>query len=155
MSAATDVEAKRRNKIHESRGSHFSRPQFEHAYNDILEKIVWMSRLICHLQAAASEGVSGLDPREVEERRRAFSVSDGSRPFLAAVFETMECAENDYLALFALCLIYSMQNNSGERVFLLESSLQRGIELQFSQNKVSFQIRHFNYNFSGFHLNFK
>ena len=48
-----------------------------------------------------------------------------------------------------------MQNNSGERVFLLESSLQRGIELNFSQNKVSFQIRHFNYNFSGFHLNFK
>lgn len=41
-------------------------------------------------------------------------MSDGSRPFLAAVFETMECAENDYLALFALCLIYSMQNNTGE-----------------------------------------
>ena len=65
-------------------------------------------------QNSGTEAVSAVDPREVEERRRAFSVSDGSRPFLAAVFETMECAENDYLALFALCLIYSMQNNTGE-----------------------------------------
>ena len=94
-----------------------------------------MSRLICHLQAAASEGVSGLDPREVEERRRAFSVSDGSRPFLAAVFETMECAENDYLALFALCLIYSMQNNSGERVFVYWNHLCNE-ELNFTSVKI-------------------
>ena len=74
--------------------------------------------MICHQeeQNCAGAAVSaGADAREVEERRRrAFSVSDGSRPFLAAVFETMECAENDYLALFALCLIYSMQHNTGE-----------------------------------------
>ena len=64
--------------------------------------------------AAAAAPVS--DPRELEERRRAFSVSDGSRPFLAAVFDAMDCAENDYLALFALCLIHAMQQNTGERV---------------------------------------
>ena len=48
-----------------------------------------------------------------ERLRREFSVE--SRPFLASVFEAMDCQENDYLALFALCLVYALQQNGGRR----------------------------------------
>lgn len=41
------------------------------------------------------------------------SSSDMVRPFLNVVTSSLDCAENDYLALLSLCLIYSMANNRG------------------------------------------
>lgn len=34
-------------------------------------------------------------------------------PFLETIYEALDCTENDYAALFALCLLYAMSNNSG------------------------------------------
>ncbi|XP_055852092.1 protein CLEC16A homolog [Episyrphus balteatus] len=41
------------------------------------------------------------------------STSDMLRPFLNVVTSSLDCVENDYLALLSLCLIYSMANNRG------------------------------------------
>ena len=43
------------------------------------------------------------------------------RPFLRSVFDAMNCPENDYLPLFALCLLYAIQKNDGMGEILLES----------------------------------
>lgn len=34
-------------------------------------------------------------------------------PFLETIYEALDCTENDYATLFALCLLYAMSNNSG------------------------------------------
>ena len=41
------------------------------------------------------------------------------RPYLEAVFNALECSENDYEALFALCLLYAMGHNNGQLIFRL------------------------------------
>lgn len=35
------------------------------------------------------------------------------KPFLETVYSALDCTENDYAALFALCLLYAMANNKG------------------------------------------
>lgn len=35
------------------------------------------------------------------------------KPFLETVYSALDCSENDYAALFALCLLYAMANNKG------------------------------------------
>ena len=40
-------------------------------------------------------------------------ISLEERPFLRAIFDAMNCPENDYLPLFALCLLYAIQRNEG------------------------------------------
>lgn len=42
------------------------------------------------------------------------TMSDSNRPFLDMVMSSLDCTENDYLALLALCLIYALANNKGE-----------------------------------------
>lgn len=44
----------------------------------------------------------------------AESGSDSNRPFLDMVLASMDCVENDYMALLSLCLVYAMANNKGE-----------------------------------------
>ena len=41
------------------------------------------------------------------------------RPYLEAIFHALECTENDYEALFALCLLYAMGHNEGIEFFSL------------------------------------
>ncbi|XP_063234490.1 protein CLEC16A homolog isoform X2 [Bacillus rossius redtenbacheri] len=43
-----------------------------------------------------------------------------SRPFLEMIFNTLQCSENDYAALFALCLLYALGNNKGVNEELLD-----------------------------------
>ena len=40
------------------------------------------------------------------------------RPYLETLFNALECTENDYSALFALCLLYAMGQNEGMGAFL-------------------------------------
>ena len=40
------------------------------------------------------------------------------RPYLETLFNALECTENDYSALFALCLLYAMGQNEGKGAFL-------------------------------------
>ena len=37
-----------------------------------------------------------------------------SRPFLQSVLDALDCYDNDYTALFALCLLYALGHNTGE-----------------------------------------
>ncbi|XP_074647477.1 protein CLEC16A-like isoform X2 [Tubulanus polymorphus] len=46
-----------------------------------------------------------------------------NRPYLEAIFNALECTENDYEALFALCLLYAMGHNEGINQELLDSVL--------------------------------
>lgn len=36
------------------------------------------------------------------------------RPFLKTIFDSLDCSENDYKALFALCLLFALINNKGK-----------------------------------------
>ncbi|CAH1795101.1 unnamed protein product [Owenia fusiformis] len=46
-----------------------------------------------------------------------------NRPYLEAVFTALECTENDYEALFALCLLYALGHNEGINQELLDTVL--------------------------------
>lgn len=60
------------------------------------------------------------EPRNItdEEKEKLAStpiessnISD--KPFLETVYNSLDCLENDYAALFALCLLYALANNKG------------------------------------------
>lgn len=38
------------------------------------------------------------------------------RPFLKTILDSLDCSENDYKALFALCLLFALINNKGENI---------------------------------------
>lgn len=61
---------------------------------------------------------------EKEKLKSNFSItSESSRPFLDMVLSSLDCNENDYLALLALCLIYALANNKGKRMLNYRSFL--------------------------------
>ncbi|XP_062529405.1 protein CLEC16A homolog isoform X1 [Bombyx mori] len=45
------------------------------------------------------------------------------RPFLKTIFDSLDCGENDYKALFALCLLFALINNKGVNTELLDTLL--------------------------------
>lgn len=49
-------------------------------------------------------------------------VASSDRPFLDICLSALDCTENDYLPLLALCLIYAMSNNKGELLFQMRLS---------------------------------
>lgn len=57
-----------------------------------------------------------------EEKTAAASVNEPnlSRPFLDMVYNALECTEEDYYALFVLCLLFAMSNNKGINPIKLE-----------------------------------
>jgi len=77
------------------------------------------------LAAPAEQPEIGVDPAGLsitdEEKERLRSRADQEpsrppRPFYDAIFSALDCRDGDYVALFALCLIYAMQRNAGEPV---------------------------------------
>ncbi|XP_066153468.1 protein CLEC16A homolog isoform X3 [Euwallacea fornicatus] len=46
------------------------------------------------------------------------------KPFLETVYSALDCSENDYGALFALCLLYAMANNKGITSDVIEQVLK-------------------------------
>lgn len=50
-----------------------------------------------------------------------FTLTD--RPFLEAIFNALECSENDHAGLFGLCLLYALGHNAGINQDLLDSVL--------------------------------
>ncbi|XP_054849163.1 protein CLEC16A isoform X2 [Eublepharis macularius] len=58
-----------------------------------------------------------------EEKTAAASgaqMSNWNRPFLELVYKALDCAEDDYYALFVLCLLYAMSHNKGMEQETLE-----------------------------------
>ncbi|XP_047529583.1 protein CLEC16A homolog isoform X3 [Vanessa atalanta] len=50
------------------------------------------------------------------------------RPFLKTILDSLDCSENDYKALFALCLLYALINNKGVNPELLDTLLYPDID---------------------------
>ncbi|GFS13850.1 protein CLEC16A-like [Elysia marginata] len=61
------------------------------------------------------------NPPTTESLQLSFSLDN--RPYLEAIFNALECSENDYSALFALCLLYAMGQSRGISQSLLDSVL--------------------------------
>ncbi|CAG2208675.1 CLEC16A [Mytilus edulis] len=55
----------------------------------------------------------------IEQKDTTFSLEN--RAYLEAVFNALECSENDYEALFALCLLYAMGHNDGIHQGLMDT----------------------------------
>ncbi|XP_049817773.1 protein CLEC16A homolog isoform X2 [Aethina tumida] len=57
-----------------------------------------------------------------EKQRLAITPTDGNleKPFLETVYNALDCTENDYVALFALSLLYAMANNKGVASSVIE-----------------------------------
>ncbi|XP_068631571.1 protein CLEC16A homolog isoform X2 [Battus philenor] len=59
------------------------------------------------------------------------------RPFLKTILESLDCSENDYKALFALCLLFALINNKGVNTELLDTLLCPETEDARSTNQPS------------------
>ncbi|CAK8685130.1 unnamed protein product [Clavelina lepadiformis] len=57
-----------------------------------------------------------------------------SRPFLDTIYSALNCTENDYDALFALCLLYAMLHNRG-----INCDLKQVVALQNQANEQQFE----------------
>ncbi len=62
----------------------------------------------------ASLSQTAVDSLALEVARASLRPPE-NRPFFNAVYKLLDCTDNDYLALFALCLIYAMQQNAGKK----------------------------------------
>lgn len=103
----------------------FGEPQ--ESLEEALESSATPSRYV----AAVADEVVSPDEAELTERlekcnitdeekeqllRRSLTSEESCRPFLDMILNSLDCSENDYLALLALCLIYALANNRGKIV---------------------------------------
>ncbi|XP_037048540.1 protein CLEC16A homolog isoform X1 [Bradysia coprophila] len=72
------------------------------------------SSLVVSCEEATNDSTQhvNITDEEKEQLKSSLStMSESSRPFLDMVLSSLDCNENDYLALLALCLIYALANN--------------------------------------------
>lgn len=63
------------------------------------------------------------DEEKENQKRLSFVANESNRPFLDMVLSALDCIENDYMALLALCLIYALANNKGEYICIFFTKL--------------------------------
>ncbi|CAH0563446.1 unnamed protein product [Brassicogethes aeneus] len=76
---------------------------------------------------SSTESISELRSNVTDEEKQRLATetpSTGEHPFLDAVYGALDCAENDYVALFALSLFYAMANNKGVTADVIEQVLR-------------------------------
>ncbi|XP_055542845.1 protein CLEC16A homolog [Wyeomyia smithii] len=71
------------------------------------------------------EKVNITDEEKEKLLLNAYRTPEFNRPFLDMVLSSLDCAENDYLALLALCLLYALANNKGVNAEWLDIVLNR------------------------------
>lgn len=71
------------------------------------------------------EKVNITDEEKEKLLLNAYRTPETNRPFLDMVLTSLDCLENDYLALLALCLLYALANNKGVNAEWLEIVLNR------------------------------
>uniref|UniRef100_A0A8D8BYY2 Protein CLEC16A n=1 Tax=Culex pipiens TaxID=7175 RepID=A0A8D8BYY2_CULPI len=71
------------------------------------------------------EKVNITDEEKEKLLLNAYRTPETNRPFLDMVLSSLDCTENDYLALLALCLLYALANNKGVNAEWLEIVLSR------------------------------
>jgi protein CLEC16A len=59
------------------------------------------------------EKVNITDEEKEKILETSLNLQKSSRPFLDMVLQSLDCSENDYLALLALCLLFALANNKG------------------------------------------
>lgn len=64
--------------------------------------------------AVGEAGQPNITDEEKEMMIQTSSFTLDGKPFLESVFSALDSSENDYLTLYALCLLYAMQQNSGK-----------------------------------------
>ncbi|KAK7111440.1 protein CLEC16A-like isoform X2 [Littorina saxatilis] len=74
-------------------------------------------------------------PSGMPDRLQPFTLEN--RPYLETLFTALECTENDYSALFALCLLYAMGQNEGISQNLMDGVL---MPTERSRNKENYNI---------------
>lgn len=67
------------------------------------------------------EKVNITDEEKEQILESSLNLQKSNRPFLDMVLQSLECSENDYLALLALCLLYALANNKGKWSFEIRS----------------------------------
>lgn len=60
------------------------------------------------------EKVNITDEEKEQILESSLNIQKSNRPFLDMVLQSLDCSENDYLALLSLCLLYALANNKGE-----------------------------------------
>jgi protein CLEC16A len=60
------------------------------------------------------EKVNITDEEKEQILESSLNLQKSNRPFLDMILQSLDCSENDYLALLALCLLYALANNKGE-----------------------------------------
>ncbi|NXP51140.1 CL16A protein, partial [Heliornis fulica] len=77
------------------------------------EEMVIMER--CKLSELSMSTVTEQNTTDEEKSAAASGceITNWKRPFLDMVYNALDCAEDDYYALFVLCLLYAMSHNKG------------------------------------------
>lgn len=69
--------------------------------------------------ASISEEIEKVNITDEEKEKileSSLNLQKSNRPFLDMVLQSLDCSENDYLALMSLCLLYALANNKGEQI---------------------------------------
>lgn len=62
------------------------------------------------------EKVNITDEEKEQILESSLNLQKSNRPFLDMVLQSLDCVENDYLALLSLCLLYALANNKGKLI---------------------------------------
>ncbi|XP_047023984.1 protein CLEC16A homolog isoform X2 [Helicoverpa zea] len=85
-------------------------------YNNITDeekqKLLGVAPSTSAERALTLDSIIERESREIEKR-----------PFLKTILDSLDCSENDYKALFALCLLFALINNKGVNTELLDTLL--------------------------------
>uniref|UniRef100_A0A8B9S3K1 C-type lectin domain containing 16A n=1 Tax=Apteryx owenii TaxID=8824 RepID=A0A8B9S3K1_APTOW len=103
--------------------------------NEEIEMVI-MER--CKLSELSISNVTEQNTTDEEKSAAASGseITNWNRPFLDMVYNALDCAEDDYYALFVLCLLYAMSHNKDGKIRL--ATLELGClllkQLVFSKN---------------------
>ncbi|KAM6378881.1 protein CLEC16A isoform 4-T4 [Pluvialis apricaria] len=80
--------------------------------NEEIEMVI-MER--CNLSELSISAVTEQNTTDEEKSAAASGseITNWNRPFLDMVYNALDCADDDYYALFVLCLLYAMSHNKG------------------------------------------
>lgn len=63
------------------------------------------------------EKVNITDEEKEQILESSLNLQKSNRPFFDMILQSLDCSENDYQALLALCLLYALANNKGKKIF--------------------------------------
>jgi protein CLEC16A len=66
-----------------------------------------------HTKSEDMQKVNITDEEKEQILESSLNLQKSSRPFLDMILHSLDCTENDYIALLALCLLYAQANNKG------------------------------------------